>query len=81
MKVMSWEDFASGEASGIPLSATVGVFDGLHVGHRKLIGSVLSEGEGRLPTVFTFRESPKLRTRPQGFTGALSSLGQKLECL
>jgi len=81
MKVVSWEDFASGEASGTPLSATVGVFDGLHIGHRKLIDSVLAHGEGRLPTVFTFRDSPKLRTRPKGFTGALSSLEQKLECL
>ena len=81
MKVTSWEEFASGQASGIPLSATVGVFDGLHIGHRTLIDSVLSHGKGRLPTVFTFRDSPKRRTRPKGFTGALSSLDQKLEGL
>jgi len=81
MKVLSWEDFASGQASATPLSATVGVFDGLHIGHRKLIESVLTHGGGRLPAVFTFRESPKLRTRPKAFPGALMSLEQKLEGL
>lgn len=81
MKVVSWEDFASGEASVTPVSATVGVFDGLHIGHRKLIDSVISHGAGRLPAVFTFRNSPKLHTRPRGFPGALMSLDQKLEGL
>lgn len=81
MKVISWEDFASGQASGTPLSATVGVFDGLHIGHRKLIDSVLAHGEGRIPAVFTFRDSPKLHTRPGAIGGALSTLDQKLESL
>jgi riboflavin kinase/FMN adenylyltransferase len=81
MKILNWDDFASGEPLATPLAATVGVFDGLHIGHRKLIESVLAHGKGRLPAVFTFRDSPKQRTRPGAFRGALSTLDQKLEGL
>ena len=81
MKVLGWEEFQAGAGLEKPLAATVGVFDGLHIGHRRLIETVLEHGEGRLGTVFTFRNSPKLGLRPGSHGGALSSLDQKLEGL
>ncbi|MCI9486997.1 MAG: bifunctional riboflavin kinase/FAD synthetase [Lachnospiraceae bacterium] len=44
-----------------PLAVTLGKFDGLHKGHRKLIGQVLKAGEeeGLEPAVFTFSRPPR----------------------
>lgn len=81
MKVLSWEEFSRGFNLEKPLAATVGVFDGLHIGHRELIGRVFLHGASRTKTVFTFRENPKLVLRPSSFHGSLSSLDQKLEGL
>jgi riboflavin kinase/FMN adenylyltransferase len=63
------------------LSATVGVFDGLHIGHRRLIECVFAHGDGRDTGVFTFTENPKKLLKPSSYHGALSSLEQKLEML
>jgi riboflavin kinase/FMN adenylyltransferase len=81
MRILSWEDFLANAGLERPLAATVGVFDGLHEGHRRLISKVFEHREGRLATVFTFRENPKRVLRPASFHGSLSSLGQKLEGL
>jgi riboflavin kinase/FMN adenylyltransferase len=81
MRILSWEEFAAGQAIEPSLAATVGVFDGLHVGHRKLISRVFTHGEGRTKAVLTFRENPKLILRPASYHGGLSSLEQKLEGL
>ncbi|HET7838496.1 MAG TPA: FAD synthetase family protein [Rectinemataceae bacterium] len=79
MKVVDWEDFAP-DPDGLPLAAAIGVFDGLHLGHRALIDLVLSRG-GMRRGVVTFRENPKKLLRPASFHGNLSTLSQKLELL
>lgn len=46
-----------------PSAVTLGKFDGLHLGHRRLIGEVLKAGEEGLETVaFTFSIPPKAFT-------------------
>ena len=46
-----------------PSAVTLGKFDGLHLGHRKLIGEVLKAGEDGLETVaFTFSLPPRTFT-------------------
>ena len=63
MHVINWDDFLSGRwpASdrhpSTPLALTIGVFDGLHIGHRALISRIRAE-ESCIPTVVTFRENP-----------------------
>lgn len=78
MKVLSWEELRGGGLSGAAFAATIGVFDGLHIGHRELISRILGK-EGLASLVLTFRESPKLKLSPATHGGVLSTLEQKLE--
>ena len=74
LQLIEWPDFL---ANSNPESAiTIGVFDALHLGHRKLIDRIVSRGPN--PTLFTFRENPRKRLFPENFEGNLFSLRQKL---
>ncbi len=79
MRVVDWEDFDP-EAGGRALAAAIGVFDGLHLGHRALIDLVLAK-ESMRRGIVTFRENPKKLLRPASFHGNLVTLRQKLELL
>lgn len=62
-------------------SVALGFFDGLHIGHRRVIGEAVRGGENSLlPICFTFEQSPKsvLKNQPQE---ALMSLEDKKEAL
>jgi FAD synthase len=80
MKVLSWEDLEDGKLSGRSFAATIGVFDGLHIGHRELVSRILGK-EGLESLVLTFRENPKRILSPSTFHGELSTLDQKLELI
>jgi riboflavin kinase/FMN adenylyltransferase len=80
MRILSWDDFASGALKAIPIAATIGVFDGLHIGHRQLISRVLGQN-GLSSVVFTFKVNPKRLHSPDSFAGELSTLTQKLDLL
>jgi riboflavin kinase/FMN adenylyltransferase len=61
MRIIDWPAFLE---NGLPLnnkksSVTVGVFDGVHRGHRALIGRVVSYNADYVPVVVTFRENHK----------------------
>jgi riboflavin kinase/FMN adenylyltransferase len=79
VRVLSWEEFGLSYEAERPMAATVGVFDGLHVGHRLLIERVLAHGKGRVATAFTFTQNPKAVLRPESYGGDLASLAQRLE--
>jgi riboflavin kinase/FMN adenylyltransferase len=76
--VASWDSFVAGSVPAAERAATIGVFDGLHRGHRVLLERIVSFDGGLEPTVFTFRESPKAILRPNDFEGDIFSLDQKL---
>lgn len=88
MIVATWEDFlAAGSATGPalggrPARLTVGVFDGLHLGHRRLICAVTEPGSpdhGRpLSVVVTFRRPPGHVLGRADVSGLILSLPQKL---
>jgi riboflavin kinase/FMN adenylyltransferase len=77
MKVISWEELREGKLGGVPCAATIGVFDGLHNGHRELVGRILKR-DGVTSVVLTFKENPKWILSPSTHAGELSTLDQKL---
>jgi riboflavin kinase/FMN adenylyltransferase len=57
---------------------TIGVFDGVHRGHQVLIGKIVREAPGRIPTVITFRQNPKKVLHPREYRGDIIGLDRKM---
>ena len=73
----NWEELSESScAEKGSWAATIGVFDGMHVGHQQLIQKIVSGPERGL--VVSFRENPKKILRPQTFIGNLMSWEDKL---
>lgn len=82
LNVIAWNDVVSGRVSmSSPVAATIGVFDGLHLGHKALISRVVAKEPDRLPVVFTFGVNPKKFTKPHRYAGSIFTLQQKLSAL
>ena len=68
MNIINWDQFIK---TGLALTAqmkhcanrkssmTVGVFDGVHLGHQALLRQVVLHNAGYVPVVVTFRQNPK----------------------
>jgi len=82
MRVIKWEEYLYSSFliphSSFSLAVTIGVFDGVHLGHQSLIRRI--SAPPLLPTVVTFRENPVKSINPARFAGDIYSLEQKL-CL
>lgn len=63
--------------------AAIGMFDGVHLGHRFLIDFLRREGEMRslAPAVVTFREHPLTVVRPEIAPQMLTTVSQRTELL
>jgi riboflavin kinase/FMN adenylyltransferase len=79
LRIIKWDeledlscDFRTARAA-----VTLGVFDGVHLGHAELIRRIAARGPN--PTVLTFRESPKKLLCPGSYPGDIYSLRKKLE--
>lgn len=72
------EDLPSGERV-----VTIGTFDGVHRGHRRLLEQAVQRGqELDLPvTGVTFEPVPAAVLRPEAFSGRISTPDEKLEQL
>ncbi len=80
MTVHTWEELLQRRlAAAPPVWLTVGVFDGLHLGHRRLIAQITSGGAGTLPMVVTFSRSPVVIRAPEEFPGTILTFRQKVE--
>ncbi len=64
-------------------AVSIGVYDGVHLGHRTLLQQLcgIAESEGLATAVVTFDKHPALVTRPENAPKLLSTLEQKLELL
>jgi riboflavin kinase / FMN adenylyltransferase len=63
--------------------ATVGNFDGVHIGHRRILARVveLARERGALPAVVTFDPHPLRVLRPEAAPPLIETLAQRLEQL
>jgi riboflavin kinase / FMN adenylyltransferase len=84
LRVIEWPSFLEDYPPEFCSAMTIGVFDGVHLGHQALIERIVSRGPN--PTVLTFRENPKkVLNRIAGaeisdsYKGDLYSLKQKTE--
>ena len=80
MKVQPWHELLEqgSDHQPIPSAATIGVFDGLHIGHMELLRKVTGRSPQLQPVAITFKENPKKSTRLHKPLGNLVSLEQKL---
>ncbi len=64
-------------------AVAIGVFDGLHCGHQKVVGEIESLGRAHdaLATVVTFDPHPALILAPDQAPGLLATMDQRLEGL
>lgn len=67
----------------LPLVATIGFFDGVHLGHRFLINKVIetAKATGMISAVITLDQHPSRILRPKSPTLLLSTLKEKLKLL
>ncbi|MBN2351176.1 MAG: FAD synthetase family protein [Spirochaetales bacterium] len=60
MNILSWNELSqSGPFADTPAAVTVGVFDGVHIGHRAVIDRVVRNGTGLMPVAVTFGGNPQ----------------------
>ncbi len=82
MKIIVWEDFIKlgiGRTEGrVPAALSIGVFDGVHIGHKKLLRQILEHSNRAEPTIVTFMENPTKLFHPHVYPGDITSLEQKI---
>ena len=73
----------TGVKRGVPSAVTIGNFDGFHLGHQRLVSSLVESArdEEVQSVVITFREHPLRVLEPGRVPLPLTSLRQKLELL
>src|SRR5918997_3240493 len=66
-----------------PTVLTLGVFDGLHLGHQLIVRTVVERARaaGAVPTVITFDPHPRAVLHPESAPPLLQTLDQKVEAL
>lgn len=77
MNIISWEDFTGRKPlAGKRCAFTIGVFDGIHLGHMALMKRIIGEKDA-VPVVITFRQNPH-EIFKKDFQGNIYTLNQKL---
>jgi riboflavin kinase/FMN adenylyltransferase len=66
-----------------PTVVTLGVFDGLHLGHQLIMKTVVDRAKaiGATPTVITFEPHPRAVLHPESAPPLLQTLDQKIEAM
>jgi riboflavin kinase/FMN adenylyltransferase len=82
MQIIEWPQFLEDTSplKGKPFAVTVGIFDGVHRGHKVLIEAVVSQKERAVPVVITFRQGRHKKALSGGkdYPGDILSFRQKM---
>lgn len=78
MNIRSWDSLRGWSGPRAPAAVTIGVFDGLHVGHQRLIAAVVGNRLGAVPVVGSFTQHPGRVLGTRQVPGSLLSFAQKL---
>jgi riboflavin kinase/FMN adenylyltransferase len=78
MDLVSWNDLERRPPDPRRVALTIGVFDGVHRGHRALLDKITAKAPELLPAVLTFRENPKKTLRPGSFQGDITGFEEKI---
>jgi riboflavin kinase/FMN adenylyltransferase len=75
MQIIEWRQFLEKGFShnGKLSSMTVGVFDGVHIGHQELLKRIVSHNADKTPVVITFKDNHKIES------GHILTFKQKLD--
>lgn len=80
MQVLSWKDFVErGVLKDTEIALTVGVFDGVHIGHKILIKKIVNDLPHLIPVIITFRDNPSTILHPENHTGDILTLEGRIE--
>ena len=77
--MVEWDSLRGPGSTIGPVSVSVGVFDGVHIGHRRLLHSIVVPGGRTASLVVTFRQNPARVLRKAEYSGDILTLDQKLE--
>ena len=78
MRIIPWPEFISG-GTGADFAVSIGVFDGVHLGHARLIEKIMAKRPSMVAAAVTFAQNPKKLLHPSSFRGNVFNLDQKLE--
>jgi riboflavin kinase/FMN adenylyltransferase len=82
MRQYTWQDIQEARTPVLRnVSLTIGVFDGLHLGHRALIRRVVENPGNYLPLVITFRENPAKILHGDEYRGDILTASRKIRKL
>jgi riboflavin kinase/FMN adenylyltransferase len=83
MQVRCWQGVDAVPADWGPSAVTIGVFDGVHRGHRAVVDRMVAEAQpaGLTPVVVTFDPHPMEVVRPGAHPELLSTLDHRLDLL
>lgn len=77
MKVIDWDRNIGSEGYSGPVALTIGVFDGIHSGHQRLVEKVVQE-KNTEPVLCTFQQIPSSVFGRSRTTGYIRSARQKM---
>ncbi|MBN2534177.1 MAG: FAD synthetase family protein [Spirochaetales bacterium] len=79
MEIIDWKDLTQGKKQiNREIALTIGVFDGVHIGHQKLIRTITHTQKEIIPGVATFTPNPASVLRTAPFPGSILTIHQKL---
>ncbi|TVR59123.1 MAG: hypothetical protein EA426_08430 [Spirochaetaceae bacterium] len=79
MNIVTWAELENSTIS-YPVTVTIGVFDGVHFGHRELLRRA-KEFNDTNPLVLTFAPNPARIVAPASYRGDITTIEQKLKLL